>query len=149
MVQCRPRVNVKAINDRFIKGMFLWLYLRDTCLMEWIPRQFSALWDYVPFSVWAEQGRTPAPPTIHVSSYDSSTLQCDAVTTRQFFFQNIHERHATARPSGRGMGCLLWVQLLIDILPQFLQWYVQYHVILDRVISALDCISTLTLGHHG
>ena len=27
------------------------------------------------------------------------------------FLQNIHERHPIARPSGRGMGCLLWVQL--------------------------------------
>ena len=38
------------------------------------------------------------------------------------------------------MGCLLWVQPLIDNLPQFLQWCVQYHFILYRVIMALDCI---------
>ena len=44
------------------------------------------------------------------------------------FHQNIHERHTIARPSGRGMGCLLWVQPLINILPQFLQWCVQYHL---------------------
>ena len=39
------------------------------------------------------------------------------------FFKNIHKRHPIARPLGRGMGCLLLVQPLIDILPQFLQWY--------------------------
>ena len=55
------------------------------------------------------------------------------------FLQNSHERHCIARPSGRGMRCLLWVQPLIGILPQFLQWFVPWHVILDRVITALDC----------
>ena len=55
------------------------------------------------------------------------------------FFKNIHERHPIARPLGRGMGCLLLVQPLIDIMPQFLQWYMQYVDILDRVITALDC----------
>ena len=39
------------------------------------------------------------------------------------------------------MGCLLLVQSHIDIVPQFLQWCAQYHVILDRVITALVCIS--------
>ena len=29
---------------------------------------------------------------------------------------NIHERHPIARPLGRGMGYLLWIQHLIDIL---------------------------------
>ena len=39
------------------------------------------------------------------------------------------------------MGCLFGVQPLIDILPQLLQWCLLYHAILDRVITALDCIS--------
>ena len=52
---------------------------------------------------------------------------------------NFHERHPIARSSGRGMGCFLWVQLLIDILPQFLQWCVHFDVILDRVKTALQC----------
>ena len=37
------------------------------------------------------------------------------------FLQTIHVRRPIARPSGRAMGCLLWVQPLINILPQFLQ----------------------------
>ena len=48
-----------------------------------------------------------------------------------------------AHPLGRAMGCLLWVQTLIDVLNPFLQWRVKYHVILDRVIMALDCISEI------
>ena len=60
------------------------------------------------------------------------------------FLQNIHEKRPIAHPSGRGMGCILWIQPLIDILPQFLQWCVQYFLMLDCVITALDCIGELT-----
>ena len=56
------------------------------------------------------------------------------------FLTNIHKRHHIARPSERGMGCLLWVQLLIDILPEFLKQFIQYLIILDRVITILECI---------
>ena len=44
-----------------------------------------------------------------------------------------------ARPLGLGMGCLLWIQHLIDIMSQFLQLLIQNLTILDRVIMALDC----------
>ena len=37
------------------------------------------------------------------------------------FPQNIHKRHPIARLLGRAMGCLLWIQPLIHILPKFLQ----------------------------
>ena len=66
------------------------------------------------------------------------TLRCRDKAVN--FLQNIHERHPVGCPSGRGMGCLLWVQLLIYILPHFQQWCVQYHVILDRVITTLHCL---------
>ena len=36
------------------------------------------------------------------------------------FLTNIHKRHPIARPLGRGMGCLLWILHLVDILSQFL-----------------------------
>ena len=51
---------------------------------------------------------------------------------------DIYKRHPIAHPLGWGMGCLLWFQPLIDIGPQFLQWCLQYLVILDCVIVALD-----------
>ena len=47
----------------------------------------------------------------------------------------------TDRPLGRGMGCLLWVWNLTDILPQFPQLFMQYFTILDHVIMAIDCIA--------
>ena len=56
------------------------------------------------------------------------------------FLANIHKWHLIAHPTGWGMGCLLWVQPLINILPEFLYLYMQYLTILDHVIMALDCI---------
>ena len=77
---------------------------------------------------------------ISYGQYAKIQCRCNAVN----FLQNIHEWHPIARPSGRAMGCLLWVQPLINILPQFLQWCVSYHVMLGRVTTALDCIWTQT-----
>ena len=51
-----------------------------------------------------------------------------------------------ARPLGRGMGCLLWIQHLIDIMSQLLQLLMQNLTIFDRVITALDCIYIQKLG---
>ena len=55
------------------------------------------------------------------------------------FSQNFHKKHQIARLIERDMGCLWCVQIMIDILPQSLQRYVQYHVILDCFITAPDC----------
>ena len=52
------------------------------------------------------------------------------------FLTNIHKRHPIARPLGWGVGCLLWIQHLIDILPVII--YLVF-TILDRVLAALDC----------
>ena len=56
------------------------------------------------------------------------------------FPTNIPKRHPIAHLLGRGMGCGLGIQHLIDILPQSLQLFMQYLTILDRVLMALDCI---------
>ena len=68
---------------------------------------------------------------IIVYSTQAYTVRCcyNAVSV----LKNIHERHPIARPLGRGMGCLLWIQ-------QFLQSFMQYLTILDRAIMTLDCI---------
>ena len=55
------------------------------------------------------------------------------------FQKNIHKWHPIARPLGRATGCLLWIQHLIDNLPQFLQSLMQNLTIVDRVIMALEC----------
>ena len=57
------------------------------------------------------------------------------------FLSNIHKRHPIARPLGRGMGCLLCIQQLIDILPQFMQPFMQSLIISHRVKTTLDCIT--------
>ena len=44
------------------------------------------------------------------------------------FLKNILKRHPIARPLGRGMGCLLWIQHMIDILPEFLQSVMQSQI---------------------
>ena len=68
-----------------------------------------------------------------------STVRCryNAVN----FLPNPHKIHPIARPLGRGMGCTLWVQIMIYTLPHSLQWCRQYHVILGRVRTALNCSS--------
>ena len=73
------------------------------------------------------------------------TIKLDTVPCRYNgyaanFLTNIHKRHSTAHLLGQGFGCLLWIQHLIDILPQFLQSFMQYLIILDRITLALSCI---------
>ena len=48
--------------------------------------------------------------------------------------------HRIAPPLGRDMESILWVQTVIYTLSQSTQGCMQYHVILDRVITALDCL---------
>ena len=56
------------------------------------------------------------------------------------FCWSTHKRHSIARPKGRGMGCILWVQRatyykLIDI-----ELY-EIFAIINRAIKGLHCIS--------
>ena len=64
------------------------------------------------------------------------------------YHQNTQRGHPIARRFGRGAGCLFGVQLLIDILPQFLQWCMQYLVILDPVITAPHCTDYHVFATH-
>ena len=64
-------------------------------------------------------------------------IQYCAVLTWKIFIKNIRKMHPIDRPSGRGMGCLLWIMHLIDSLPQFPQLFMQYLTILDHVITGL------------
>ena len=41
---------------------------------------------------------------------------------------------------GGGVGCLLWVEILIYVLHLLLECFMEYHVILDHVIMALNYI---------
>ena len=60
--------------------------------------------------------------------------------TRAPFFNGTHNGHTIARPLGRGMVCLLWVQSLNYVLPLLLTRSLQYRVILDRDIPRVYCI---------
>ena len=55
---------------------------------------------------------------IHTVGEVVSTARCHYNTVN--FLTNIHKRQLIARPLGRAMGCLLWRQHLIYILPKFL-----------------------------
>ena len=63
------------------------------------------------------------------------------------FLQSHHKIHPIACPLGWGMGCLLWVQYLIYILYQSPQWCAQYRVILDCIITTLECICDMYICH--
>ena len=52
-----------------------------------------------------------------------------------------HNRHSIARPLGRGMGCLMWFSCLSHVLLLSVQRCVWNRDKLNRVITALDCIS--------
>ena len=54
---------------------------------------------------------------------------------------NPHQKHHIACRLGRDRVCILWVSTLIYILPQSLQWCMQYHVLLGNLCSLLVIIS--------
>ena len=56
------------------------------------------------------------------------------------FHPNPHKRHPITRPWGRGMGCVMWTLPLMHILPQSLSYHMQNHVMMDRLITAPDCM---------
>ena len=103
-----------------------------TGYLGWLKMRMS--WRYLSFVVSGLLMLTNNREFLHekiITVY--SLYRYDAVN----FLQNIKERHPIARPSGQGMGCFLWIQPVIDKLPQLLQWCMQYHGILDHT---LDCI---------
>ena len=55
------------------------------------------------------------------------------------FLPNSHKIQPIDRPLGRDIGCNLWFDTLIYISIQSTQCCLKYRVILDRVITALDC----------
>ena len=75
-----------------------------------------------------------------------SYIRHGAVITQWIFFQNPNKNHPIARPWGRDMGFLLWARILIDILPQLLQCFMQYDVPLNRVIRASDFTGSIILN---
>ena len=56
------------------------------------------------------------------------------------FLKNLHKRDFIACPLGWGMGCPLWIQLPISVLPKLLECCMRCPLVLYYVITALDCI---------
>ena len=50
-----------------------------------------------------------------IQYYLSNTVTPDM--SRSIISKKTHERHPIARPLGRDMGCLLWIQIMIYIIP--------------------------------
>ena len=94
-----------------------WSTLLIDCLSRYFPNNTRLL--------ALSQYPQPHPPSVPVKSDWRYTERCryNAVNC----LQNIHEIQPKARQSGRGMICVLWVQPLIDILPQLLQRCMKYH----------------------
>ena len=65
-----------------------------------------------------------------------NTVQCSCNVVS--FIQNAHNSHPITCWWGRHMGCLLWVQALINLQPQSLH----YHVLLLGAITAFNCSNT-------
>ena len=73
----------------------------------------------------------------------SLSKKCSAVPIKRGQFSQKYSRKA---PHSSPVRVSSLVQALVDILPQLLQWYMQYADILDRVITALHCI-VISLDH--
>ena len=64
------------------------------------------------------------------------------------FLENPHKRHLIAHLLGQAMGCLLWVHTLDYIIPRELQQCMQYHVIIDHVMTVLSFVSGFMVQNH-
>ena len=138
----------------YFKDMSKWLVKLSlgypSIMMPWNPGRMS----FLGVVHWSENRLITASRSLnHAASYHRLRFMCQygrakvkewlqfgAVITWLFFLKIPRETHPIARQLRHGMGCLLCAPTLICILPQSLWWWMQYHVILDRVITAPDSI---------
>ena len=109
-IQCLSKVEY----DLFAIGLYV---LKHTCFWSCRvaliphyanhPKIHVKAWPAVP--LWRNRWSTP-------SKYDWSIIHIPLLSTVETLYNtvnfcwNTHKRHSIARPKGRGMGCLLWVQ---------------------------------------
>ena len=74
--------------------------------------------------------------------YVEDQVRYGAVITRSIFRPQPYNGPTSTRPWERDKGYLLWVQPLIYVLLQPLYGFMRYHIKLDRVTTAPDCIPT-------
>ena len=70
------------------------------------------------------------------SSHRASTVPCCYNMVNLLTYP--YKIHPIAHSLGWAMGCILCIQTVIYTLSQSMQWCMQYHVILDHVITAID-----------
>ena len=106
------------------KHIYIYTYIYIYMLVKSLPPFGPMIYEYVYVNL--------------VYVYKHNTMRCrySAVC----FLKNPHERHPIARPLGRAIGCLLWLPTLIHILLRSVQRCLQYHVMLDCVITTFHCI---------
>ena len=95
---------------------------------------------------------TPNSPNSQHPQYVLIWYSAMSLKRGQFSKKNTQKRHPTAHSLVRGMGCLLCIQHVVDVLPQFLQLSMQYLTILDRVMTVfyilLNSVAQLALMAH-
>ena len=109
----RTLVSRKLLIILFVLHLFHW----SVCIVVSPVVFYLKALKHRPQGAWIQNNKMD-PRQINTDILLRNTVRCryNAVN----FLTNIHKRHPIARPLGRGMGCLLWIQRLIHILLQFL-----------------------------
>ena len=124
-----------------ILAVFVCLFV-CACLLNWFDLIFwcvaGCLYRYAMRCRYNAVNFLPNPHKIHLIARPLERVSNIGFIT----VHGLNEGHIAPCPLERGMGCILWVQNMVytRTLHQLLQWCMQYHVILDCVITALDCI---------
>ena len=121
----------------------LFVDMEDTSYHE---QQHSSLWRRTVFLYFRHGWNSQTVKSVlkwHPCVFGSTVWCCYNVVN---FLQNCHKMYPIARLLGWGMGRVLWVQTLIYFLPQLMQWCVQYHVILYRIVMAHNCMGCVQTG---
>ena len=87
--------------------------------------------------IW-QKGEMLAKMLVWSVSHHDNTVWC-CYNVANFLKKKINERHPIAHPFWQGMGYLLWIQHLTDILPQFLQLSMKFLTMLDHVRHSTVC----------
>ena len=124
--------NIEHLNS--MESPYILLSQLFLCIIVLNDRGITALGDL--WSRWRGYGRCYM--VLGLSA--QSTVLSRNLT--MYFLQRIQRGHPTARPKGRGVGCLFWVLSLSlsEISLASFSCCFQYHVIFDRDISMVYSI---------
>ena len=96
-----PMCCIRQIDPPYISTAILWVAIfTHMCLIR-LARDNPGLWK------WNTNTKHPIVSCQHCYGITSTV---ETLYNSVNFCWSTHKRHAIARPKGRGMGCLLWVQ---------------------------------------